>query len=142
MKTEEILKRLEEIEAHMNAARNGATVPPFLGWDQVSWLCQVVRELLGRLDAAKEFLGAMQRFKDKLVCDICGKRLERGMVYCVHESCWKAREARLRTLEAVAEAAREYAEYDQLAPEGTPARRAYKNLCEALAALEEGSKHV
>ena len=118
MKAEGIRRRIEEIEA--DAAR-GISNP-----DTDVWLCRMVRQLVARLEKLEKAAEAAD--DDQPVFNLRTQRTI-DMVAVPRDYLGK--------LKAVAEAAREYVEYEQLAPSGTPARQVYEALCKALAALEE-----
>ena len=57
MVTKEILKRVEEIEDHMEAAKKLESPPT--GWSDTAWLCKTVRELVSKAEELQRLVWAI-----------------------------------------------------------------------------------
>jgi len=78
MEPEAILRRLEEIEDHMEAAKRLESPPA--EWSDTAWLCQVVRQLIARLKRSETVAEAARDLVSGLGVEMDDPRLEYVLV--------------------------------------------------------------
>jgi len=129
MTCEEILRRVEEIEAELgDGSTDDYPAPETITEGEVRWLCRAVRQLVAQLEQVEAENAAMREALEQVIkvgvgqteasfshmtsedCSYCEEKDEIVEAALAENDAGRALLERLRRLEAVAEAAREIAE--------------------------------